>query len=494
LDLDRSPGTDQSDRPALVYDSAAADPRPILHAYLQTDSAAALPSTITVQLTWDGVPQQSKVYGTSGIVPGEWVVAAVQAPLSTTGRHRWKVDVTLNYGTPIVLTREGITYAVDLRNSPYGPGWSFSMIERLIDIPQDAYGPAGQLRLFGTGGWRFYEGTSGTLTGPAWDFGSLVKNGNGTFTYTAVDGWKREFNAAGMQTAHVRHDGNELLSYTYIDADSDLQVDDLATMTAIDGAASTFNYSGARLSSISTAGPRTFTLNNGTDLVSVTNPDTGVHTFGYDGSHHLISETFGGLVNGWTYGTDHGRLTSYAWGPSNFTLVPIATQGYYTLAKAPLRARQTNPRGYTTTWALDNEAFLLDELAADGGLWAWTRDATYRWVNAFIDPLGRPTTYLHSTTTGYVTRETFADGAFRLYDYDSRPFHALTLFTNERGHTSTWSYDDGHLLTFTNALTQITSYTWLPNGLLQDISDLRPAAPRHGGDQSHRRADLADQL
>jgi hypothetical protein len=73
--------------------------------------------------------------------------------------------------------------------------------------------PAGMLRLFGAGEYRFYQGTS-TFTSPANDNGVLTLVG-GTYTYTTPDGQTETFNSAGCETQWTSADGQETLKYRY---------------------------------------------------------------------------------------------------------------------------------------------------------------------------------------------------------------------------------------------------------------------------------------
>ena len=57
LDLDQSPGTDVGLSPAPSYNSERVTVQPIIQAEIVTDNSVSLPSTITVQLTFDGNTQ-----------------------------------------------------------------------------------------------------------------------------------------------------------------------------------------------------------------------------------------------------------------------------------------------------------------------------------------------------------------------------------------------------------------------------------------------------
>src|SRR5262249_27818596 len=211
------------------------------------DNAIALPATITAQLTWNGTTQAAQNFSTTGHSPGELLTIAqqVSSAVTQTGRYPWSLQVTMNYGTPITRTVSGNSFVVVNNNptsggqNPLGTGWGLSHVDRLLDIAADANGPAGQLRVYGSGGWRFYQGTSGTLTSPPGDTGTLVKNADNSFTYTIPDGSKWQFNSAGMQTALVSPDGFATITFTYTDADGDGQTDDVSTQVNPDGSTAT---------------------------------------------------------------------------------------------------------------------------------------------------------------------------------------------------------------------------------------------------------------
>ena len=100
-------------------------------------------------------------------------------------------------------------------------------------MPSRRMTPAAMLA-YGSGGYRFYSGTS-TFSSPTGDNGTLT-TGGGLFTYTSANNQKLSFNSSGLMTAWTSADGSESLSYAY-DGSSRL-----ATITAIDGAVSTIGY------------------------------------------------------------------------------------------------------------------------------------------------------------------------------------------------------------------------------------------------------------
>src|SRR5262249_47751154 len=153
----------QSGSPALMYNSDSTSVKPIVQASWLVDS---IPSSINVVLTWNGTAQPTATFSGGGGAAGDVLTMAVQAPTVTaTGRYPWSMQLTTN-GGHTRSTASGVTYVVVEDNSPFGAGWTFSGVDQLVDIAADSNGPAGKLRIYGTGSWRFYTGTS-TFTSPA---------------------------------------------------------------------------------------------------------------------------------------------------------------------------------------------------------------------------------------------------------------------------------------------------------------------------------------
>jgi YD repeat-containing protein len=89
------------------------------------------------------------------------------------------------------------------------------------------------LRVFGSGGYRFYQGTS-TFSSPAGDNGTLSVSGS-TYTYSTPDGQTWTFTSSGTYTNLAQWssaDGYETQAYRYDGSHR------LSGITAIDGALS----------------------------------------------------------------------------------------------------------------------------------------------------------------------------------------------------------------------------------------------------------------
>ncbi len=396
LDLDKSPGTQQSGNMALVYDSGTAGATaPIVQATIQMDNSGSMPSSIAAQLTWDGSLNSGGSWSFSGSANGDPITLAVPVMGGVTGvgRHTWSLTLTITTsGGTVTRTIAGQTFVVNLSSSPYGAGWNVGGVDRLYSIASSGTYPAGLLRVYGSGGSRFWAAAgSGNYTAPQGDNGTLVAV-TGGWTYTTPAGDVTAFNSAGMQTGWTSADGNSTLSWTYTDADGDGQTDDLSTMTAIDGATTAFNYTSGKLSSVVTAGPRTWTIAQSSGNVTrITNPDGGQRNFTYDTSHRLTGESFAGLTNTWTYSSTTGTLQSMEAGSGGTTyLTPAVLSGLGSAAFGVASATVTDPLSRVTITKMDDQGRTIEMRDATGGVWTWTRDSNGR-VSSQTDAMGRTT-------------------------------------------------------------------------------------------------------
>jgi YD repeat-containing protein len=386
----------------------------------------------------------------------------------------------------------GSTYIVAQDSSALGAGWTFAGVDQLVSIAADANGPAGMLRVYGTGGWRFYQGTT-TFTGPDGDNGTLSLSG-GTYTYSTPDGQSWTFNSSGYLTQWASADGKETLQYRYDGSNR------LSGITAIDGGLTTFTYTGSSSVSIQTVNSRTTTLTlSSGDLTKVTNPDGGLHSFTYS-SHRVTNEQFGGLENNWAY-TSAGTVGTFTWGAttvggvtntSRTTYLPAVTRGLSAPVSGTAFASSTDPTSHTEKAELDSSGRTLQDVAPDGGT------STYTYSSGFLatetDPLGRTTSYARDASQ-YVTRTTLPDGSVVTYQYQSS-FHALTTLVNERGYNTTFAYDgSGHLTRETDALGNATTYTYnSTSGLLETVQDARGDTTTFAYDGSRRLTRTIDAL
>ena len=446
IDLDQSPGSSASGNLAWAYNSNQVSSQPIITVTIPSDNAVAVPDQIKAQIAWNGgAPQTEQTYSTSGLVAGEdWTIAQqVNSAVTTTGRYDWAMTVTMDYSASadIVRTISGTAFVIAEDSSPYGAGWTLAGVNRLHSISASGGNPAGKLMQFGSGGWRFFSGTGPTYTSPADDPGTLVQNGGGDFTYTAVTGEKWNFNSGGLQTSMVSADGLTTITYAYTDGDSDGASDDVTTVTSTDGGLATFTYATNKIQKIDAPGSRTtsFTLSSG-DLTQIEDPDNRTHTFAYSAStHRMTGQTQGVLNDTWTYA--NGAVATAKSGTDDpYTISPSAVRGLSSVVAGKPEAIVTDANSNVTRMTLDDQGRLTKVIAADGGGWEYGRNAS-GFLTTLTDPFGQITSY-SVDGAGFVTQVQAADGALTTYAYESTR-HRMTLMIDELGNLTTWTYTGG---------------------------------------------------
>jgi RHS repeat-associated protein len=135
---------------------------------------------------------------------------------------------------------------------------------------------------------------------------------------------------------------------------------------------------------------------------------------------------------------------------------------------------------------------VLQQVAPDGGLYQYARDANGR-VTVATDPLGRATTFALDSA-GYATQQTNPDGTTDGWQYQAN-FHALISMTDERGSNTTFAYDtSGHQTGTTDALINRTTYGYSASGLLTSVTDARGYTTTYQYDTSRRLTAVTDAL
>src|SRR5262249_18679101 len=152
------------------------------------------PTQIRARLTWDGTQQGWVTFDTSGLPAGQsfTLTLPVDGLVTASGVDDWHVDVEggMPDGTtrPAAAARTMPVVAED--SSPYGAGWGIAGIDRLV-VGTDANSV---LWVTGAGDSRVFTANGdGTYTSPPSDFGALVQNADGSFTYTAKGGTVEQF-------------------------------------------------------------------------------------------------------------------------------------------------------------------------------------------------------------------------------------------------------------------------------------------------------------
>jgi RHS repeat-associated protein len=296
---------------------------------------------------------------------------------------------------------------------------------------------------------------------------TLVKNTDGTYTFTTTTSLSYLFAATGQLTSISDLNGNAIvLSY--------------------DG--------GGKLTTVMAPGNRSLALtyDGNNRLATVTDPVGAVVTYGYDAAGNLTTVTMPD-TGVWSYSYDRHRLTSVTT-PTNDPLFTnsfdefnrVITQtdaAAETLAVAyatPSKGVTTVTDPETNTWRFyfdrygrttdkvdplgrvfaaryDADGNLQQRINPDGETWTFAYDARGN-TTSESDPLGNPTSYTYNPLRQPLT-VTDARGNVWTNVYDS--LGNLTSSTDPDNKTTTYTYDSrGNVTSATNPLNQTTSYTY----------------------------------
>jgi RHS repeat-associated protein len=313
--------------------------------------------------------------------------------------HETFTDIAIpNRGVPLTLARTYNSLAC-ASDGPLGSGWSFNgdmylsrnTLMGTIDVHQE------------TGATVTFSSTPTGFQAPPRVLATLMRNFDGTFTFTRKNQMRYTFDWRGELISEADRDGTTL---TFVYSNGQLQ-----SIADASGRSLTLTYTGGRVTRVADSAGRavTYQYDNSGNLSQVTDVNGGVTKFTYDGSHLLLTKTDanGGVVTN-VYDAS-GRVTS-----------------------------QTDPMNRTTTFQ-----YQVGQTTV-------------------TDPTGNVTRSLYTNhelvqkTAGYGTPQ----AATWSYSYDPATL-ALTSITDPNGHVSTRTYDgQSNLLTSTDALSRRVSYTY----------------------------------
>jgi YD repeat-containing protein len=356
LDFDLSPGTAVGRDPALVYNSATVDVRPVIELVVVNPQQEVKPVALRVALQWDDGPWQPWVtFSTQDQLPAEGYLLAVQSrfPVPRSGHYGWRVAVQVDYGGALATLHaagSGTADVVVRDASPLGAGWGLAGVDRLVP---DC---AGVLYVTGGGDSRFFGRTGEHTFASLEDFGDLEQNLDGSYTYTAKDGTHLAFSRAGLLMAVVDRHGL-VVRYDYSGPDRLDRVD------TPDGGETTLVYQGNRVTIyephdvLGNVRPVVLTLAGGT-MVALQDVDANRSDrhFGYEGER-LTRDEWRPLDAHFVYDLVSGLLTRVDRGLGTvYDLTPALRRG---LAAQAVRANLagvaslTDPLQHLTTYTLD---------------------------------------------------------------------------------------------------------------------------------------------
>ncbi|MEX2140344.1 MAG: RHS repeat-associated core domain-containing protein [Pirellulales bacterium] len=450
--LNKQNGEAQIDLGMLHYNTS--EPNPI------TKFSASLPigfgttSLVTAQLTFGNATLGQVVgptlyYDPQSLSDGEKVFFAqtVDTSAMPTGHYPVKMAVTFEQGGNVYTqTFEGSQNIIRRNTSEFGGDWTNNMLDRLV-IQGD-----GVTLLNGLNGTVSFTDQGGTFVREHGDleFSTLVKNANGSYTLTAKDQSRSEFNALGLLTQRIDRNTN-VTTYFYADKDGDTVADEIDHITDFAGRTMTFGYTAGLVTSITDFAGHVTTLGyNGGRLTSITEPDPDlpgsgepapVHLFQYDASGR-IEKAWDPLNNETTVAYDPftGRVSSITKPCTGFeTLSAYWTKGL------------VDQSAITENGSLASPAVLLP-ISENVGVWTdelghETIFRTDRYGNFIVqqDALDNITVW-ERNLDGQVVKLTEPDPgpavgetpSITIYGYDSQG--NLTSAVSADGATQSWEY------------------------------------------------------
>jgi len=338
-------------------------------------------------------------------------------PINTAYGNFWHTADDLSVpgrGVPLQLTRTYSSVNAP-NNGPLGYGWTSSYTMSLSADPV-----TGNVTIREeNGGQVSFTLANGVYSAPPRDIATLVKNLDGSYTFTRDARQKYTFNASGQWTAVTDLNGYTT-SLAYNGSGQ------LATVTDPANRALTFTWTGANLTSVSDPIGRqvSYAYNDGLgNLTDVTDANGGLTHFTYDSSHHLLTMT-----------DPLGQITTNVYDTSS----RVTSQTVTVVANDRTKDR-------TTTFA-----YTGDNSSASGG------------TVTITDPKGNVTVEQYQNGERMVVTKGngTAQAATWSYTYDPATLGVATV-VDPNGHVTQMSYDSsGNELTSTDALNRTTTNTY----------------------------------
>lgn len=250
-----------------------------------------------------------------------------------------------------------------------------------------------------------------SLSAPAYDFSTLVRNPEGTYTRRLKDGTLINFDIQGRQTAIIDRSGNAT-TFTYDVLDRIQSIVDPVGQTNPSAGTLVFVYTGQRLGSIIDPFGRVTQIEHDLagHLTRIVDPDGSSREFSYDGFGHLRSQRKkNGFVTTYTFDS-HGRHIS--------ALRPDASTALVSPGNNQLLADPASGNGLANSPVPAVRSSELVSLFTDGRgkISQMESDRLGRTMRS-IDALGRVTLY-ERNAAGLPTKITRPNGAVMRITYD----------------------------------------------------------------------------
>jgi YD repeat-containing protein len=351
-------------------------------------------------------------------------------------------------GRPLVWQR---TYnlqaaAAAVAPGPLGFGWTDFYAESLtID------GAGNATVTLGNGATVSFSPSGAGFSAPSYVNAKLVRNSDGTFTFTLKDARAEVFNASGQLIKQTdRHGYITSLAYD--------SLGNLASITDPAGRKLQVTISGGLVSAVRDPLGRavSFSYDASSNLIGVTDVGGKTTTYSYDAQHQLASITDPrGNTTNITYDTSNrvseekspaGRTITYAYavtgGTNPVTTITLGDGNQIQEVFNPTRQLLSLTRGYGGPGA---------------ATWSFTYDPATLARTSIIDPAGNTT---HATYDALGNLLTERDPLGRTTAFSYSPFNDPVTVTDPSGVTSHLTYDShGTLLSISRPLNSSASAT-----------------------------------
>jgi RHS repeat-associated protein len=297
----------------LHYDSNRADPRPIIHFgedEVQTNANVRFVASLAVHVHNVDVSVGGATAGELGLAGGEnvWSIpdfppnsqyqnrqvgnleAALQVDLRTapTGAYSYTLDTGLRQlssaglsGTDV--SQEGVIVHINSVNSPFGSGWGLAGLEQIFVNDNKSL-----LLVDGDGSELVFQPPQSAgqpYISPPGDFSTLERLADGSFRRTFTDQTVHQFNSQNVLASVSDRNGNSI-QYAYAGGL-------LTSITDPVGLVTSLVYAGGKLSTITDPAGRAtaFAYDAAGNLIRATAPDSTRREWRYDSNHHLTVAT-----------------------------------------------------------------------------------------------------------------------------------------------------------------------------------------------------------
>jgi RHS repeat-associated protein len=343
-------------------------------------------------------------------------------------------------------------------NGLLGYGWTFNYN---MWLSQDQNNEAVTISEEG-GSQLIFTLSNGSFQPPAFTQATLVKNGDGSFTFTRLNRQIFTFSAAGK----------------------------LIQQKDLNGYATNLSYNGnGQLATITDPASRTLTLAySGTHLISLTDPANRQILFSYDGSGNLANFTdVGGGVTNFSYDANHllltmqdprgGVITNHYDGQGKVDWQTDQLGRKTTLAYSADGTTITDPKGNITFEQYINNVRVASTKGygtAQAATTTFTYDPATMGVATVTDPNGNVTSYTYDSQGNVLTvKDSLNRQTTNTYD----AFNDLLTTTDPKGITTTFTYDNkGNLLSQSRPLNgntnQVITYHYADGSHPGDVTSM----------------------